>query len=177
MNNQQRGLTLLVAIGLQVAVLAGMLVNASLPLWSGEEIKLRTVPVDPRSLFRGNYARLNYEISSVPAGKLAGRSIRHGEVVYVSLTQAEDGVYEYADVSLEKPDHGTFIRGRYQHSNFGLAGQSDVEQLSIQYGLEAYFAPVEEALALERELRAGGAVATVMILGNGQSALKSISAD
>lgn len=177
MNNQQRGLALLLAIGLQVAVLAGMLVNSSLPLWAGDEIKLRTTPIDPRSLFRGNYARLNYEISTVPTGSLTGRFIRHGEVVYVRLKQAPDGVFEYADIVLEKPQTGTFIRGRYQNSSFGIADQIDVEQFNIEYGIEAYFAPVDEALALERELGSGGAIATVMLLGNGQSALKSISAE
>ena len=35
----------------------------AMPLWTGKEIRVKVVPVDPRSLFRGNYARLNYDFS------------------------------------------------------------------------------------------------------------------
>ncbi|MBT3870270.1 MAG: GDYXXLXY domain-containing protein [Gammaproteobacteria bacterium] len=48
-----------------MAVLVGMYVTAALPLWTGAEIRLATAPVDPRSLFRGNYALLSYDISEI----------------------------------------------------------------------------------------------------------------
>ena len=54
---------LLAAILFQFFVLTGMVAVAAMPLLSGTEIKIKTIPVDPRSLFRGNYARLRYEIS------------------------------------------------------------------------------------------------------------------
>ena len=166
-----KSLLILVAVGLQIAVLAGMLVNASMPLWTGSEIRLRTAPVDPRSLFRGNYARLNYDISSLPAGAItdAGR-LRHGEVVYVHLEANAEGVHEYQSVSLEQPTKGVFIRGRYQ----GSLGAVDGERLQIRYGIEAYFAPQEKALDLEKRLRRSGAIARVMVASNGKPALESI---
>jgi uncharacterized membrane-anchored protein len=55
----------LMAIAFQIVVLAGEYLGAVYPLWTGQEIKLKIVPVDPRSLFRGNYARLGYSISTV----------------------------------------------------------------------------------------------------------------
>ena len=58
------------AIAFQLVVLAGMVVNAALPRWTGTEIRVRTVPVDPRSMFRGNYAQLGYDFGTLPEGAL-----------------------------------------------------------------------------------------------------------
>ncbi len=44
----KRLITLLsLAIIFQLFVLSGMYVNAALPLWTGSEIRVKTVPVDP----------------------------------------------------------------------------------------------------------------------------------
>jgi uncharacterized membrane-anchored protein len=61
---------LVIIICFQVVILLCVYLNAVTPLWSGREIKLATVPVDPRSLFRGNYARLRYHISDIPAADI-----------------------------------------------------------------------------------------------------------
>lgn len=72
-----------------------------------------------------------------------------GQVVYVSLV-AEDGLHEAVAVSPSPPEEGLFIRGRVA-SYFG--GTS----LGVEYnGINAYFAPEEKALALEREARRFG---------------------
>ena len=54
-----------VAIFAQVLLLGGMVARAAYPLWAGQEVRVKTTPVDPRSLFRGNYARLGYSFSQV----------------------------------------------------------------------------------------------------------------
>ena len=54
---------ILAAIILQVMVLAYMAGEREYILKNGKLIHLRTAPVDPRDLFRGDYVRLNYEIS------------------------------------------------------------------------------------------------------------------
>ena len=38
-----------------------------MPLWTGEPILLRVVPVDPRDMFRGDYVALSYDFSRIPA--------------------------------------------------------------------------------------------------------------
>ena len=52
-------------------------------LRGGTEIRLRTVPVDPRDLFRGDYVILAYPISTVEAAGQPG--FQRGERVYVCL--------------------------------------------------------------------------------------------
>ena len=63
---------------LSVALLALVQQRASI-LKSGTEVRLRTVPVDPRDLFRGDYVVFSYEIGTVDVGDAAG--LRRGETV------------------------------------------------------------------------------------------------
>ncbi len=166
---------LLAGIGLQMAVLAGMLVNAFLPLWTGTEIRLKTVPIDPRSLLRGNYAMLSYEISELPANLLPDHtSLRFGEPLFVSLRQGKEGLHHVESVTLEKPDEGVFIRGRYQGYRGSVEDRDGQGMLLINYGIEAYFAPKEKAQDLESQLRRTGAIAWVMVASDGKPALESI---
>jgi hypothetical protein len=69
----------------------------------------------------------------------------------------------------DKPSSGRFIRGRI----CAPGGQEDVHKLEVRYGIEAFFAPKEKAMALERQLRNGG-IAIVMVANNGKSTLKDI---
>jgi hypothetical protein len=48
-----------------LTVLIWMLVSHAWPIWTGETIYLRTRPVDPRDLFRGDYVVLAYDIDRV----------------------------------------------------------------------------------------------------------------
>ena len=153
------------AIVLQFLVLSGMLVKAAMPLWTGTEIRVKTVPVDPRSMFRGNYAQLNYEFGRLPNSALRDvKNLRIGEIVYVRLKRSEDGLYSFADASLDKPAEGIFLRGRI------LDNQPPYR---VKYGIEAFFAPKKKALKLEQELRNGG-VAVLMITDSGRVALNDV---
>ena len=158
------------AIALQFLILIGIYFKAQLPLWTGEEIRLKTIPVDPRSLFRGNYARLQYDISQLKTSLFPDRdNLREGEVVYVSLKPGKGGLYEFAGVSLDKPDRKPFLRGRI--SGNWLRGSTDYYR--VHYGIEAFFAPKEKALGLESHLRNGG-VAVLMVSAGGSARLKDV---
>ena len=158
-------LALAAAIVLQVIVLAGLVASAAMPLWTGTEVRVATLPVDPRSMFRGNYARLNYDFSTLPEDALDGvGELRAGEVVYVRLESGEDGLHRYAGASLERPAEGVFLRGRVQRGR---------APYRVRYGIEAFFAPKEEALRLEEELREGG-VAVLKVSAKGRAAIEDI---
>lgn len=157
---------LLLVVAFQFFILTGVYAKAQLPLWTGLEVRVKTIPRDPRSLFRGNYARLNYAFSSIPRIHLGSESaIRIGEIVYISLQKNADMLYEYASASLVKPRDGVFIRGRV------TSVRSD--KVHIHYGIDAYFAPKQEALRLEKQLRSG-ALAVLMVTSAGQAGLKEI---
>ncbi|KAF0807881.1 hypothetical protein A167_02755 [Alcanivorax sp. S71-1-4] len=161
-----RSWLLVLAALLQLVMLAGVYLGAKYPLWTGEPVTLRVVPVDPRDLFRGNYARLNYGISSLPASLLPDQdTLREGQRVYVTLAPGEDGFWQATALSTQRPEHGTVVRGRVQWASGG--------QYVLRYGIEAWFAPKEKALALEDTLRGGGA-ARVMLAANGKAALVAV---
>ncbi|WP_444941322.1 GDYXXLXY domain-containing protein [Microbulbifer sp. ZKSA004] len=161
---------LVAAIGVQLFILLGMYIKAQMPLWTGQPVSVKTVPVDPRSLFRGNYAQLNYPFSTLDKALFKGQGrLRQGEVVYVGLEKGPSGLYERASVSLEQPQGGVFIRGRVAGQDFWNSSDS----YRIRYGIEAYFAPKEKALDLEKQLRDGG-VAELMISADGRASLKVV---
>ena len=161
---------LVAAVLLQLGILAVEYVNSVYPLWTGQEVRLKTVPVDPRSLFRGNYARLNYDISNITLQEKEDTPApRRGEIVYVKLKQDEDGVHVFDGASLSKPDMGLYIRGRIRIPRWNRAASP----YRVHYGIEAFFAPKEKALALEKDLRRGS-VAIVMVANNGKAALKDV---
>jgi len=163
-------LALAAAITLQFVILAGVYLSAQMPLWTGSEIRLKVVPVDPRSLLRGNYARLQYGFSQLKASYFSERErLREGEVVYVSLKPGAGGVYQFAGASLQQPAAGPFLRGRVVDS--WLRDSGDVYH--VRYGIEAFFAPRAKAQQLEQQLR-DGAVAVVMVSGSGRARLKSV---
>jgi uncharacterized membrane-anchored protein len=162
---------LLATLLLQLGVLSVEYLNSVYPLWTGQEIRLETVPVDPRSLFRGNYVRLNYEISEINMPEaVTAEGPRWNEVVYVKLTPGKNNVYVFDDASLTKPESGLYIRGRLQSPT--VNGQP----YRIRYGIEALFTPEEKALALEDRLRDGG-IAVIMLADNGKAALKGVVGD
>lgn len=162
---------LFLAVFFQLLVLIGMVGLSAMPLWTGQEIKVKTIPVDPRSMFRGNYARLRYELSEVNL-EHQGKKIRHGEVVYVGLSQAEDGLFEFSHASLNRPSEGIFLRGRIQTHRY----RAEQKTYRVKYGIEAFFAPKKKALALEKQLRDGG-IAILMVSANGKTRLKDVIGD
>jgi uncharacterized membrane-anchored protein len=158
------------AVALQVGVLAAEYLNSIYPLWTGQEIRLKTIPVDPRSMFRGNYVRLNYEISTINIPQQTDLAApRQGEVVYVTLQPGDDDRHVSTSASFTQPDKGLYIRGRIQQPGW----ESGTQPYQVRYGIEAFFAPREKALELEQQLRDGG-VALVMLADNGKAVLKDV---
>ncbi|MCP3672495.1 MAG: GDYXXLXY domain-containing protein [Gammaproteobacteria bacterium] len=165
------------AIGFQFVVLSGMYVNAALPTWTGSEIRVKSVPVDPRSMFRGNYARLSYKFSRIERKQfLKDEELRNGEVVYAVLKPTPDGLYELSQVVLGMPESGVFIRGRVKSRRGWRRGwRRGVGSFQVSYGIEAFFAPKEKALQLEKALRDGG-VAVLMVSAGGKARIKDVVA-
>lgn len=169
MNRKTLSACLALVVAFQIAVLAAEYLGAVFPLWTGEEIRLKTVPVDPRSLFMGNYARLNYSISAITLKDWGGKEEgpRNGEFVYVRLRQGEDGLYSFDGAGREKPEDGIFIRGRLHDVRW------PERKSGVRYGIEAFFAPEKKAQSLEKEVRQGG-IAVVMVAKNGKATLKDV---
>lgn len=101
---------------LQVALLVGIIAYRQYWVATGEKILLRTAPVDPRDIFRGDYVSLRYDISTLDLDTLGVKEgFKNNEKVYVILEKNPEGVFSAKSVSRTLPAGEKFIQGRAQH--------------------------------------------------------------
>ena len=89
----QRKYWFLLVVALQIVFLVAMIGMQWSTLTYGTKIILKTQPVDPWDLFRGDYVILNYEISSLDLKTIATagtKEFKPGDTVYVSLEKKVD---------------------------------------------------------------------------------------
>lgn len=163
LNKRFLAIGLALTISLQMMILATEYLSSVWPLWFGTPVTLKTAPIDPRSLFRGNYVRLNYDISTIDKA-LTKERFKRGEVGYVTLKKKQD-YYIATGLYHEKPSSGMCIRGRVNR---------DGSRYRMKYGIEAYFMPRKKALSAERSLRQG-ADAEVYLLESGKAAIAKLN--
>lgn len=140
-------LLFLLAIALQILFLFGLIGYKQYAILTGEKIVLKTIPIDPRSLFQGDYARLNYEINRLDLNKLeveGDKYFRGNERVFVELEKG-DKYFTPKKVSRTKPKTKYFIKGK--------SGYSSGDNLSVVYGIETYFMPEGKAKDFENLVR------------------------
>lgn len=157
-------------VALQSLAIIAMVAGKVNILATGEQIILRAAPVDPRSLFRGDFVRLRYEITRLGDDRVVFNTddFRAGQTVYVRLEPDEEAwsaVSVHGARPVQSPDY-KIIRGRIASSRMeeflparmGLDGKwiqrekrdKPVRMLTIYYGIEAYFVPEGTGGALER---------------------------
>ncbi len=101
---------------LQVVLLLGIIAYRQYWVATGEKILLRTAPVDPRDIFRGDYVNLGYDISRLDLEGLGIKeSFKPGERIYVILEKNPDGVFNAKSISRTLPAKKKFIQGRVQY--------------------------------------------------------------
>lgn len=120
------------AVALQLGLLLGMIGRKSYTVACGSRIVLKCKPVDPQSLFRGDYVILDYEISTpdLESARDPQRFYR-GQPVYVTLRKSgpfwnATGVYSCLPTLA---DGEVLIRGRANGRG------------AIAYGIESFFVP------------------------------------
>lgn len=98
---------------LQALLLAGIAGYRQWWVATGTRVLLRTEPVDPRDLFRGDYVQLTYGITNLDIDQLGAREdFRRNERVYVLLQREADGTYRPTALRTIGPASGTYIQGR-----------------------------------------------------------------
>jgi uncharacterized membrane-anchored protein len=157
---------LFILIGLfWLAIIAVFIGVKEFTLRTGEEVLLKTVPVDPRDLFRGDYIILRYEIGSLYLDKIPtdGADFKINDTVFVTLEKENgygtaSGAYDHIPAKDK-----LFVKGRvYKVSN---------RELFVEYGIESYFVPEGKGR------RITGAAVKASIDKFGNAAIKSLSKD
>lgn len=148
-----RGGRLLILALVQTAVLAALIGFRQWTLETGTPVVLAIRPVDPRSLFQGDYVQLNYEIGHLRIDRLAGDDdLERGETVFVDL-QPGRPAWQATGVWRQRPvaaPTGAVLRGRVdwvaeQQCEESGTGESTAivpcRIAGIHYGIESYFVP------------------------------------
>ena len=140
-----------IAAGLQTGVLASMITASDSILAEGTEVRLKTVPVDPRDLLRGEYVTLAYEFSALESSLIAGPwpTENGNNQLRVRLKPGGDGFWHPVAASFEDmaPEEGSVVI-LSQPFFFGPQVEKPVT-VSADYGLERYYVAEGQGKALE----------------------------
>lgn len=170
---------ILVAL-LQTAVLGYMIESRASILRNGVDVVLKTVPVDPRDLLRGDYVVLSYDISNIPADKVTGGFPTEATDAQVSvrLEKQVDGFWTISEASFGTlpPKEGTVI-ARSSPFYFYPTPDSPASSVNVEYGIERYYVPEGEGLVLEEARNASALSVTASVDGDGRMQIRSIAID
>jgi len=165
-----------VIVALQIAVLGFMITRQEMLLARGTKVLLRCQPIDPRSLFSGDYVILNYEISIISEEIIAGSGIKNTgnlekKEIYVALKPKAEGKYYMAAAISENRDelkklYPLIIKGRVEYAS---------NTLQVRYGVESYFVPQREGKIIEESLK--NVSVEVSVSENGDSAISKLFID
>lgn len=166
---------LLLVAFVQTAALVWMVIDRQLHINNGKEIMLDIRPVDPRSLFRGDYVILNPEIARIRTQQILS-NIKRNDIVYVVLQAAANGTWSYLSIHKVQPQNlpsdRIALRGRVQ--SVWRHGQAAYTSVSLKYGIESYFVPEGTGMALEEQVRKGQIRAIVAVDDAGAAAIKGV---
>lgn len=176
------GLRIAIIVAMQTLALWGMVGMKQYTLATGNPVVLKTQPIDPRSLFRGDYVRLNYAISQLDLATLEGDKLfERGDTVYVVL-QPGDEYWEPVSVHRDYPAIAAgrkVIKGEVRYVNQGRRRSGSrmtesVKSISVKYGIENYFVPEGEGRALERPKPGDIVSIRVVVDKYGNPAIKAV---
>ena len=165
---------------LQVGAVAAMVMGQVSILREGKEVKLATVPVDPRDLLRGDYVVLSYDISTLDLKHLKGDpAFERNQPVYVVLAPGAEGYFVPRAAHRALPQVSgdeLVLQGRVSSAICNEA-ENRCTRLSVKYGLESYFVPEGHGRRIE-DVRDKKRVAVVAgVNAKGQSRIKRLLLD
>ncbi len=164
---------------IQIGFLSWIIAGRAAILRNGTEVLLKIEPVDPRDLLRGDYVFLSYEISRIPVSLIAN--------IPADRTSSEDG---RVTVRLGKDADGYWrARSAWLGKAPGPAGDGEVDivghlsagwdlsagtTLLADYGIERFYLPEGEGLAIQRDMRVRPFGVRVAVASNGQAQIKAL---
>jgi uncharacterized membrane-anchored protein len=174
MRNRRRSLVLIVLAALQIVFLLGVAASSYAVLGYGQEIRIQTIPLDPRDPLYGDHVNLKFSISELPASlwKESGELPKRGKVVYVLMKRnaaGSSGVYDAVAAYAHKPSAAqdeVVIKGRMSYSYDN--------KFMVEYGLEKFYVPQNTGKQLEEQARKGNMLARVKVASWGRSVLEGL---
>lgn len=169
-------------------IFSGFIAYKEYTLRTGTEVMLKTLPVDPRDLFRGDYVTLNYEIGTLDMEKLQAENsyFYNDEPVYLALELKNEygtpkGIYT------TPPEDELYIKGKVKDIIYDwetdesgiMTEEATIKKLRVDYGIESYFVPEGRGMEIEKVQQTGRKEvdAKVIIDKYGNAIVKSLLID
>lgn len=184
-------------VAIQLLVLVAMVVKRQQLLASPNSVLLQCEPVDPRSLLSGDYVILRYTISDFNPAEMNRLNVYeesyiYDEIVYVALEPGRTAADPHQPVAISKDltklraQHSLILRGKstsdYEFQQVPPGGSQSPDEiddwrreLSLEYGVEEYFVPQYEGLAIENDI--AKTTVEVALAASGESAIRRLFLD
>jgi uncharacterized membrane-anchored protein len=176
-------LGILIAALLQSAALTWMVYDRVSLLKNGREVVVKSVPVDPRDLFRGEYVILNYEISTLDLAVLAGDdSVSNGQTVYVTLEPDQDGIWHAVSIHKSLPTKrsgAVSLRATGTHAVIedNSMCSTNCMLIVVQYAVGKMFVPEGEGKKLENLRNSDRLQVVLAVADDGNAVVKALIVD
>ncbi|MDI9396082.1 MAG: GDYXXLXY domain-containing protein [Euryarchaeota archaeon] len=176
-------------------IFSGFILYKEYTLRTGTKVILKTEPVDPRDLFRGDYVNLNYEISTLNLEEIEAEDpyLEYNDRIYLAL-EIENGYGVPKKIYKKPPDNELYIKGTVKEPIYEYREEDDdnlipeesrlkerrvVEYRRIEYGIESYFVPEGRGLEIESQQWASreGIDVNVVVDKFGNAVIKSLLID
>lgn len=135
------------AVVLQLAVPAALILKREHALTHGRAFKFRTAPVDPYDAFRGRYVALGFDQRAVNAPP--NHSFRRHQTVHAILAEDADGFATFAGISRSRPLAEPYLTAKIAHVS------GDTVYLRLPF--DRFYMDETEAPAAERAYRENSA--------------------
>jgi uncharacterized membrane-anchored protein len=143
---------LVVAI-VQTGVLGYMIESRASILRNGTDVRLKTLPVDPRDLLRGDYVILSYPISTIPKDIVTGDVPKVSGVAEMSvrLKPGADGLWTATEASFATlpAEEGSVVIRSQPFEFYPYAEGTLPDTTFLNFGIERYYVPEGEGKVLE----------------------------
>lgn len=174
-------LAALLVAGVMTAVLGYQIAKRAAILRHGEEVLLKTRPIDPRDLLRGDYVILNYEISTVTGTLVSGDFPEDGDWVrlWVRLKPAEGGFWSVSEAAFATlpPQEGSVVLRSQSFRYYDYDAAVSDRSISVNYGIERFYVPEGEGLAIENARNDGQVSISVRVGSSGDAQIRSLLVD
>jgi len=161
-------------------IFSGFIAYKEYTLRTGTEVVLKTLPVDPRDLFRGDYVTLNYEISTLDMEQLQAEDsyFYYGDPVYLAL-ELKNGYGIPKKIYTTPPENELYIKGRINDIIYDWEAEGEaIKELRVDYGIESYFVPEGRGIEIEKQQTGRKEVdAKIIIDKYGNAVIKSLLID
>jgi len=159
-------------------IFSGLILYKEYTRRTGMEVLLKTVPIDPRDLFRGDYVTLDYEISTLDLKEIPAEDsyFDYDDRIYLVL-ELKDGYGVPKKIYKNPPEDKLYIKGKVKEVLYDWeTEEAGIKELRVDYGIESYFVPEGKGIEIERERWTGGEGVDVKVAVDkyGNAVIKSL---